>query len=107
MGYPTDEDFRDRSAPPGVILRQAKESRMAILADVGFEIERAHSLGFGLFHSAHEGYAVIQEEFDELKAHVWTNQKKRDLKKMRDEAIQLAAMAVKFVESLDAGNGRV
>ena len=73
----------------------------AILAEVGKELGRARDLGFGLFHSAHEGYAVILEEMDELKAEVWKNQKYREPKKLRDEAIQVAAMAVKFAASLD------
>lgn len=59
-------------------------------------------------HSAHEGYAVLLEEMDELKAHVWTNQKRRDLEAMRKEAIQVAAMAVRFVLDIsDGGRGRV
>ncbi|MDR5728819.1 MAG: hypothetical protein RB191_15460 [Terriglobia bacterium] len=48
------------------------------------------------FNSAHEGFAVLLEEVDELKAHVWTRQSKRDIKKMRAEAIQVAAMAIAF-----------
>lgn len=48
------------------------------------------------YNSAHEGFAVIHEEFDELKAHVWTNQKRRDLAAMRQEALQLAACAIAF-----------
>ena len=48
------------------------------------------------YNSAHEGFAVINEEFDELKTHVWTNQKRRDLEAMRVEAIQLAATAIRF-----------
>ncbi len=59
------------------------------------------------FNSAHEGYGVLLEEMDELKAHIWTRQDKRDLAAMRAEAIQVAAMAVKFVEMIDAGRGRV
>ena len=59
------------------------------------------------FNSAHEGYAILAEEVDELWAHVKTNQKKRDLDAMRAEAIQVAAMAVKFVQMIDAGRGRV
>lgn len=60
------------------------------------------------FPSAHHGYAVILEEMDELKEHVWTNQKRRDLVAMRKEAIQVAAMAIRFVLDIsDGGRGRV
>ena len=56
-------------------------------------------------NSAHEGYAVLLEEVDELKAHVWTNQKNRDYSAMRKEAIQVAAMALALVvEICDAEN---
>lgn len=47
-------------------------------------------------NSAHEAFAVLLEEVDELKAHVWTKQKNRDLTAMRKEAIQVAAMAIRF-----------
>ena len=53
------------------------------------------------FASLHEGYAVILEELDEI----WdvTRQKKmdRDRNALRKEFIQLAAMAVKAIHSLD------
>jgi hypothetical protein len=74
--------------------------------DVHAELERANR-HYPPFHSAHEGFAIINEEFDELKAHVWMKQGLRDLDAMRKEAGQLAAMAVKFMEMLDAGRGRV
>lgn len=54
---------------------------------------------FPAFHSPHEGYAVIAEEFDEL----WLEVKRYpnvDRAKMRAEAIQVAAMALRFVEDL-------
>ncbi len=72
------------------------------------EVERARSLwGTAPFNSAHEGYAVALEEFDELKEHVWTNQRKRDLVAMRKEAIQAAAMCLRFAaECCDETVGR-
>lgn len=60
------------------------------------------------FPTAHHGYAVILEELEELKAHVFANQSKRDLPAMRKEAIQVAAMALRFVADIsDGGRGRV
>jgi hypothetical protein len=48
-------------------------------------------------NSAHEGYAVILEEVDELKEEVWKQTKNRDINHMRKEAIQVAAMAMRFI----------
>lgn len=48
------------------------------------------------FNSAHEGFAVLKEEVDELWDHVKTNQKRRDIDEMRKECIQVAAMAMRF-----------
>lgn len=61
------------------------------------ELLRATAL-HGSFASAHEGYAVILEELDEL----WDEVKKggtepRSIPRMRKEAIQVAAMAMRFV----------
>lgn len=47
-------------------------------------------------NSAHEGYGVLLEEVDELWEHVKTKQKNRDLAAMKKEAIQIAAMALRF-----------
>ena len=50
------------------------------------------------FNSAHEGFAVILEEVDELKAEVWKGGSvPRDRDAMRKEAVQVAAMALRFV----------
>jgi hypothetical protein len=65
------------------------------LRDVQDELDRALRK-YAKFNTAHEGFAVIHEEFDELKAEVWKRPKKRQPKKMRHEAIQLAAMALRF-----------
>ena len=51
----------------------------------------------GSFHSPHEGYAVIKEELDELWDEVKTNGSK---KRMKEEAIQVAAMAIRFCVDL-------
>ena len=107
MSYPSFEEMRNSRGPsPGEVKTREDDKVKAILMQVESEINRARDLGFGLFQSAHEGYAIILEELDELKAHVWTKQNDRDLDRMRKEAIEVAAMAVKFVQSLDYGNGR-
>lgn len=51
-------------------------------------------------NSAHEGYGVLMEEVDELFDHVKTKQKYRDLAAMRAEAIQVAAMALRFAHDV-------
>lgn len=51
----------------------------------------------GPFHSAHEGYAVILEELDELWEQVRLRDSERDVDKMREEAVQIGAMALRFI----------
>ncbi len=53
---------------------------------------------FGAFNSTHEGYAVIQEELDEL----WDAVKSNDPVKAIVEAKQVGAMALRFM--YDIGN---
>lgn len=48
--------------------------------------------------SAHEGYAVILEELDEVWAHVKTKQP--NYRAMRRELIQVAAMAQRMAEEI-------
>ena len=50
------------------------------------------------FNSPHEGYAVLLEELDEL----WDEIKKKDINKaaMKEEAIQVGAMALRFLVDL-------
>lgn len=68
----------------------------AAMQDIRHEY-RAATAKFGPFNSAHEGYAVLLEEVDELWDEVKAKQGSRDLIKMRKEAIQVAAMAMRFV----------
>jgi len=49
---------------------------------------------FNAFNSTHEGYAVILEELDELWDEIKANS---DSKTMSKEAIQVAAMALRFL----------
>jgi hypothetical protein len=48
------------------------------------------------YNSAHEGFAVLWEEVEELWEIVKTKQPSRDLEHMRTEAIQIAAVAIRF-----------
>ena len=50
---------------------------------------------FGPFASAHEGYAIILEELDEL----WEviKNKQKSITELEKEAVQVAAMAVRFL----------
>jgi NTP pyrophosphatase (non-canonical NTP hydrolase) len=74
-----------------------------VIDEVRKEVESAEEK-WEPMNSAHEAYAVLLEEVDELWEHVKTNQKKRDLEAMRTEAIQVAAMAVRFVRDICDGN---
>lgn len=47
-------------------------------------------------NSPHEGFSVLYEEVDELWQHVKVKQGKRNVAEMRAEAIQIAAMALRF-----------
>lgn len=72
----------------------------SVLAEICVEVERAEAKHAPM-HSAHEGYAVILEELDELKAEVWKGGSvPRDPVAMRKEAIEVAAMAVRFIRDV-------
>lgn len=63
------------------------------------ELTRARTL-FPNLHSAHEGYAVIIEEVDELWEEVRKKNSKRDYMQMYKELIQIAAMSRRMVEDV-------
>jgi hypothetical protein len=88
------------------VKEETVESLVLTLKQVEAEVRQAMS-NWPPFNSAHEGFAVLHEEFDELKEHVWKNQKKQDLDAMKKEAIQVAAMAVRFaIEVCGEDSGR-
>lgn len=78
---------------------------MTARIDVIMELDRARAK-FPKFNSAHEGLAVIEEEFLELRQEVfWGPTKGTDDPSMRSalmraEAVQLAAMALRFIEDV-------
>ena len=76
--------------------------------DALHEVMRAKSLWPRNFASMHEGYAVIAEELNkELWEIVCQKQPNRDLAKARTEALQVAAMAIRFaVEVCNEETGR-
>lgn len=49
------------------------------------------------YSSPHEGYAVLLEEVEELKAEVFKQQAKRSRQDMYVEACQVAAVAIRFM----------
>ena len=63
------------------------------------ELERAQQR-FPPFHSHHEGYAVIREEMDELWDEIKQSKSLRAAKLVRLEAVQVAAMALRFLVNL-------
>lgn len=63
-----------------------------VTRELGFALEK-----HGRIKSAHEGYAVMLEELDEVKAWVWKQSWARDHYRMRLEAAHVAAMAIRFI----------
>lgn len=74
-----------------------------VLTNVETELRNATRM-FGPFASAHEGYAVILEEMDELKDEVWGNKNPGAVERMKKEALQVAAMALRFIIDIDESN---
>jgi len=77
-------------------LTPEEKIKLTIVASAArAEAYRAAEL-FSPFNSAHEGYAVLLEEVEELWEEVKKNSKVRSKEKMREEAIQVAAMGIRF-----------
>lgn len=70
-----------------------------VLALVRAEVERAIQKHKGTFNSPHEGHSVIAEELDELWDEVKADRGRQ--KSGFDEAIQTAAMGIRYVADLD------
>ena len=64
------------------------------------EYERSNGL-YPMFHSTHEGYAVIKEEVDELWDYIKTDKQIYPSPEQRAEVIQIMAMCLKMDKSFD------
>jgi len=71
-----------------------RECALRLISD---EASRA-ATRFPPFNSHHEGYAIIKEELDELWDEIKT--KECDPTKIQKEAVQVAAMALRFLTDL-------
>lgn len=69
-----------------------------VLAEVGQELERAKTKFPAHLNSHHEGYSILAEEVDEL----WDDVKSDNHDHSFVEAVQVAAMAVRYVAELRA-----
>lgn len=76
-------------------------TKKKIVALILKEFDDANSK-YPAFHSTHEGYAVIKEEFDELWDEIKKNKSLSTNDRMVAEAVQVAAMTVKFIYNLGA-----
>jgi hypothetical protein len=76
------------------VTQSELERRTTIVADVLSELSSA-TAKFGPFASAHEGYAVLLEEVDELWIEVRSKTGTRE--SQYAEAKQVAAMAMRFM----------
>lgn len=78
------------------------ETKLAnAIYDVKQEYLRATTVK-GPFNSAHEAYAVVLEEFDELWEEIKPKHKDRDYLNMYNEARQVAAMAIRLMVDICA-----
>lgn len=67
-----------------------------IMNEVTNEVHRACAK-FPSYNSPHEGLAIIQEEFEELKAEVFKQFSARGGENLRKEAKQVACTAIRFM----------
>lgn len=72
---------------------------LAVSNEILRELARARKR-FPPFHSAHEGYATLLEEVDELWDEIKGPDDSKQNARMRAEAIQCAAMCIRFIEDV-------
>jgi hypothetical protein len=87
MGLPLDGTHVDS--------RLGSDNYMRAAAAIATEAAEARQR-FPAFNSAHEGYAVIAEELDEL----WDDVKADNVEHAIAEAVQVGAMALRFIADM-------
>ena len=106
----TYDEYAQMCKDAGIASEDAAEMQVdyrigLVFTDVMSELEKAVD-AYPAFNSAHEGFGILKEEVDELWDEVKVKQGARDINKMRQEAIQVAAMAIRFAVDVchdDAG----
>ena len=94
----TDREQTLQSSRPAIVWPIHERDRVKIaLREVETELTKA-LIRFPEFNSPHEGKAVIEEELDELWQHVKANTGRTE--DAMAEAIQIAAMALRYVVDL-------
>lgn len=92
--------FEPDGLPSGNEMPQQKNDCLeSNIAAINLECQDA-MFNWPEFNTAHEGYAVILEEVDELWDEVKKKPKNRDSAKMKAECIQIAAMALRFATEI-------
>jgi hypothetical protein len=71
-----------------------------IAEEIDDELKRAERHGVE-FASLHEAWAVIWEEVREVETLMLMKRKNRDREAIRKELVQVAAMAIKAIKSMD------
>lgn len=95
--YAASARLRDLEEPDPAEAAVRADAVSVALGDVASETIRALAK-WAPFNSAHEGWAVIREELDELWEHVRANSGGSE--EARVEAVQIAAMAVRYAAEL-------
>ena len=73
--------------------------REETLEDLVRELDHAVMMN-GLFRSAHEFLGVLDEEVWEVKQEIYKQRDKYNMSKMYEEAIQVAAVALRFADEI-------
>jgi hypothetical protein len=85
---------------------QISEHSLGVINQAVLDEFRVASRKFGRFHNAHEGYAVLQEEVDELWEAVKLNQNNPEREdRILREATQVAAMAIRILHDVSFEGG--